>query len=144
MNEEAKIERQKMRQHFFDAWQKKRDNAPLDHLEQQLVNIICEHPEYHYILEEPDKYRDQDYSPEAGSTNPFFHMALHASLMEQITTDRPKGILDIYTRLAGNSSNSHQAEHKMMEVLAALLWQAQKSGQPPDQAQYLKILQRLE
>lgn len=143
ISQSAKIERQKMRQHFFSAWEKKKKHTPLNALEQQLANIIAEHPEYHHILNHPEKYKDQDYTPEPGSSNPFFHMALHISLMDQITTNRPEGILDIYTQLAGRSNNAHAAEHKMIDVLASLLWQAQKTGVPPDEKQYLRRLRKL-
>jgi Domain of unknown function (DUF1841) len=31
----------------------------------------------------------------------------------------------------------HNAEHALMEALAATLWEAQQSGRPPDETQYL-------
>ncbi len=143
MNEQAKQERQKMRQHFFDAYEKKNTGDPLSALEQQLSDIIAQHPEYHHILKDPKVYLEHDYEPMETSTNPFFHMALHASLMEQITMDRPKGILDVYKMLASKTSNSHDAEHKMMTILAATLWQAQQTGSAPKEAEYLKLLKKL-
>ncbi|MDF1759431.1 MAG: DUF1841 family protein [Coxiellaceae bacterium] len=143
MNKAAKQERLKMRQHFFDAFDKKHEGDPLSALEQQLSDIIVQHPEYHYILKDPKTYLEHDYEPMEASTNPFFHMALHASLMEQITTDRPKGILEIYKTLASKTSNSHEAEHSMMTILAATLWQAQQTGSAPKESEYLKLLQKL-
>lgn len=140
---EAQAERLKMRQFFFDAYRKHEAGEPLSPLEQQLADIITQHPEYHYILQDPEKYLAHNYEPMQSSTNPFFHMALHASLMEQITTDRPAGILDIYKQIASKTSNSHEAEHKMMSVLASSLWQAQQSGEPPQEKDYLEQLQKL-
>lgn len=142
-SEVAKQERKKMRQHFFDAYQKNQNGEILSPLEQQLSNIIVQHPEYHYILRDPEKYLEHDYEAMEASTNPFFHMALHASLMEQITTDKPGGILEIYHNLASRTSNSHDAEHKMMSILAATLWQAQQTGSPPKEADYLSLLKKL-
>ncbi len=132
-----------MRQFFFDAYNKHEKGDMLTPLEQQLSDIIAQHPEYHHILQDAEKYLDKDYEPMATSSNPFFHMALHASLMEQITTDRPAGILEVYNQLAGKSSNSHEAEHQMMTILAATLWQAQQSGETPKEEHYLKLLNDL-
>lgn len=135
-------ERQVLRQYFYDAWHKLNKGEPLSTLEQQLADIIIQHPEYHHILDDDDN-RDKDYTPEQNSTNPFFHMALHASIMDQITTDRPPGILAIYGELASKTDDSHRAEHQMMEVLGEMLWQAQRSGQAPSEQLYLAALKKL-
>ena len=136
-------ERQFLRQFFFDTWEKMNSGQPLGALEQQLANIIAQHPEYHSILNNPDANKDQDYTPLENSTNPFFHMALHASLMDQITTNRPEGVLDIYHALASKTGDSHHTEHMMMDILAAVLWQAQDSGNAPNDAEYLDLLKQL-
>ena len=37
---------------------------------------------------------------------------------------------------------SHRAEHVLMEALGETLWQAQRSGRPPDEARYLALARR--
>ena len=37
----------------------------------------------------------------------------------------------------------HHAEHRMIDCLAQILWEAQSSNQPPDEKQYLENLRRL-
>jgi hypothetical protein len=138
-----KQERQVLREVFYTAWSKQKKNEALTALEQQIANIIAQHPEYHHILEDPDAFKDKDYTPQENSTNPFFHMALHASLMDQVTTDRPAGILAIYTALASKTGDAHSAEHEMMRVLGKLLWEAQRAQKAPQEAEYLKQLKLL-
>lgn len=134
--------RQQLRQFFFDAWSKKQTGQPLDAMEQLVAQIIEMHPEYHKILADPDKL-DQDFPVEAGQSNPFLHMGLHISLHEQISTDRPAGIRELYRQLLNKTGGRHHCEHAMMECLAESLWQAQRDGQPPSEDQYLAALRRL-
>lgn len=134
--------RQELRQFFFDVWSKMQTGQPLTGLEQVLAQIIDMHPEYHQLLASPDKL-DQDFSVEAGQSNPFLHMGLHISLHEQISTDRPPGIRSLYQQLLARFDHQHDCEHAMMECLAEVLWQSQRDGQPPSEDQYLVALQRL-
>lgn len=134
--------RQQLRQFFFDVWTKKQHGQPLATMEQVVAQIIEMHPEYHNLLTNPDKL-DQDFPVEAGQSNPFLHMGLHISLHEQISTDRPAGIRDLYQQLLKQTGDRHDCEHAMMECLAEILWQAQRDGQPPSDDQYLAALQGL-
>ena len=132
--------RNKMRQIFFDAWQKYKNDDALTPLEKQVVIIIQAHPEYNKLLNNPSHTIDQDYSTD---NNPFLHMGLHLSLLEQIHTNRPPGIHDIYQQLAAKLDNAHRAEHLMMEIMANLLWNAQEQGVLPDEQNYLDQLRLL-
>lgn len=134
--------RQQLRQFFFDVWLKMQNGQPLSTLEQAVAQIIEMHPEYHSILANPDKL-DQDFPVEAGQSNPFLHMGLHISLHEQLSTDRPAGIRDLYQQLLKQFGDRHSCEHAMMECLAEMLWQAQRDGQPPSEDSYLEALRRL-
>jgi len=131
--------RQQLRQFFFDVWSKMQKGETLSGLEQVLAQIISIHPEYHTLLQQPDRL-DQDFSVEAGQSNPFLHMALHISLHEQISTDRPAGIRVLYQQLLTRYAAAHDCEHAMMECLAEVLWQAQSEGQPPSDSDYLQAL----
>jgi hypothetical protein len=138
-------DRNSMRQVFFDAFRKSQANESLTPLEEQLAYIIKMHPEYHFIFANPEKYQEQDFFAELGDTNPFLHMSAHLGLHEQLATNRPQGIQEIYkTLIQKETKTPHDIEHQMMEVLMQALWQAQQSGQMPKDEDYLKQLKALQ
>jgi hypothetical protein len=137
-------DRDQLRSFYCKAWQARREGMPLDPLQKQIVNVIEQHPEYQPLLENPDQALGRDYLPELGETNPFLHMGMHLGLREQISTDRPAGIKALYQRLLEQTGDAHALEHKMMECLAEMFWQAQKNGDAPDESRYLDCLQSLE
>lgn len=126
---------------YADAWNKAVAGRPLSPLEAQIASVVEEHPEYHG--EVTDENLDKDYTPEGGQTNPFLHMGLHLGLREQVATDRPAGINEVYQRLVARSGDRHATEHEMIECLAETLWEAQSQGRAPDEQQYLERLRRL-
>lgn len=134
---------QDTRQLFFSSWQKYKQKVPLQPLEQQLVAVIIDHPEYQALLENPSKQLDQAYFPELGQTNPFLHMGLHLAIRDQISTDRPEGITQVYNNLLQKYYDTLVVEHLMMDSLAECLWKAQRDRSPPDEKQYLATLNQL-
>ncbi|MEJ1391748.1 MAG: DUF1841 family protein, partial [Candidatus Sedimenticola sp. (ex Thyasira tokunagai)] len=74
---------------------------------------------------------------------PFLHMGMHISLQEQISTDRPSGIGTLYQQLVSRCGDPHDAEHKMMECLGRMLWEAQRANRMPDEQAYLQCLRNL-
>ncbi|MCF6807341.1 DUF1841 family protein [Thiotrichales bacterium 19S9-12] len=136
-------ERHQLRNQFFNAWQKFQDKKDLSLLEKQIVTVIQEHPEYQSTIENPQKYEDKDFQPEAGQTNPFLHLSLHLAIRDQINTDRPKGIQDLFKKQCQVKQSAEQVEHLMMEALVDMMWQAQKYGQMPQEAEYLKQLEKI-
>ncbi len=134
--------RQQSRQMYHDTWQKKQANASLSALESMIAQVISEHSEYHKIFNS-DASLEQDYFVEDGQTNPFLYMGLHLSLHEQISTDRPTVIRDLYQQLRAKFGNTHNAEHQMMECLTESLWIAQRNKQTPSESDYLIALQKL-
>ncbi|MET0024407.1 MAG: DUF1841 family protein [Sedimenticola sp.] len=136
-------DRLQMRRMFTDSWQKSKQGAPLEPLEKMIVEIIQQHPEYHKMLEDPDGSLDRDFMPEEGQTNPFLHMGMHISIQEQISTDRPAGIRLAYQKLSLKTGDHHEAEHKMMECLGRMLWEAQRSGGMPDENLYLECVRQI-
>jgi hypothetical protein len=133
--------REELRQMYADAWRKALDGAALSPLETQIANVIEQHPEYQSALGAENIGRD--YTPEEGQTNPFLHMGLHLGIREQVATNRPPGISDIYRRLVAKRGDPHAAEHDMIECLAEILWEAQSQNRAPDEEQYLERLRRL-
>ncbi|KTC68819.1 hypothetical protein Lbir_2352 [Legionella birminghamensis] len=135
---------QDMRTIFFESWRKYRQQEELSALEKQVANVIIAHPEYHAMLEDPAIHLDKTYTPEMGQSNPFLHMGLHLAIRDQVTTNRPAGILDIYQQLMMKWQDELTVEHLMMECLAETLWQAQRSPSPlAIEDHYLSALKRL-
>ncbi len=132
-------ERDELRQVFFEAWRKHQAHLPIEPLEAHIIEIILLHPEYHELLAHPEKYQTENFS----ETNPFLHLSLHLALREQINTNRPIGITAIYNTLCQKYPDPHHAEHKMLECLGQILWDAQQRGKMPDEQYYLETLKKL-
>ncbi|QLZ67330.1 hypothetical protein FOLKNPGA_00095 [Legionella sp. PC1000] len=134
---------QETRHMFFSSWEKYQHQKLLSSLENEIVQVILAHPEYHKILENQNKFQQQSYFPESGEANPFLHMGLHLAIREQIATDRPVGIHEIYKNLIKKYKDPLSVEHLMMEQLAECLWLSQKNNLPPDEQKYLQTLASL-
>jgi hypothetical protein len=132
---------QALRQMYFLAWQKHENKALLNDLEQQIVSVMLEHPEYHHVLNNPEKFIEKTYHATDGETNPFLHMGLHLGLREQLATNRPMGIINVYQKLCGTLSE-HDTQHEMMACLAETLFQAQRNNGMPDDETYLSLLKQ--
>lgn len=133
--------RDQVRLFFFDAWKKYRASEPLTDLEGIALQVMQMHPEYHAVLDAPEKYLEQEYFPEMGETNPFLHMSLHVSIHEQLSIDQPKGIAAAYKALQLKHGEAHAAQHEVMDCLAETIWRAQREGSAPDGAAYVACLQ---
>jgi hypothetical protein len=134
--------RDQARQFLFDAWRKRREGTLLTPLEGIAVQIIGRHPEFHSVLDDPERHLDRDYAPGHGATNPFLHLMMHLSIEEQISIDQPPGIRAHFERLTRRFESAHDAQHRMMECLAEMLWQAQQKGAAPDAAVYFACLEK--
>jgi len=134
--------RDQARLFFFDAWAKYKQQQPLTELEAIATQVMQMHPEYHAVLDAPERYLEQAYFPEMGETNPFLHMSLHLSVLEQIGIDQPHGIAKTYLELQQKHEDMHDAQHDLMDCLAETLWQAQRAGMPPDAEVYLDCMQQ--
>jgi len=133
--------RDQLRQVYVDAWRKHQSKLPLTPLEAQIADVIVLHPEYQSLMVD-EKNLDTDWTPEQGSTNPFLHMGLHLAVREQIATDRPAGIRSIYQQLL-LKDDAHNVEHRVIDCLAETLWNAQRSGQSPNEQDYLDKIRLL-
>ena len=134
--------REEARRFLVDAWRKYRASQPLSELEQKAVALIAMHPEYHALLEAPERHLDRDYAPEQGEVNPFLHLSLHLAVAEQLAIDQPPGIAAQYERLRASRGDEHAALHAIVECLGEVIWQAQRTGSAPDAALYLDCVCR--
>ena len=134
--------REQVRDFFFATWRKYRAGEPLAGLETVALEIALLHPEYHAVLDDSERYREQEYFPELGETNPFLHMSLHMALEEQISIDQPAGVATRFGDLLTRTGDRHTALHEAIECLAEMVWRAQRDGAPPDAAVYLGNLEK--
>ena len=128
-----------MREAWRTAWRRHRDRLPLSPLQAQMAAVIALHPEHQEQLAE----NADGLIAEEAAGRAYLHLALHLALREQLSTDRPRGIAQILTRLAAACGDGHEAEHRMIGVLEQSLWEAQRTGRMPDEAQYVDALRRL-
>ncbi|MCW9089087.1 MAG: DUF1841 family protein [Gammaproteobacteria bacterium] len=135
--------RDQLRRFYIESWRKQREKAPMSPLEAQIAEVVALHPEYYALLEDEERAIDQEFSAESGQGNPFMHMGMHLGLREQLSTDRPAGIKAVHDALERKIGDTHETEHRMMECLGQVMWDAQQSGTPPDEQNYLECLRRL-
>jgi hypothetical protein len=135
-------DREQLRRFFRTSWDKRLAGQPLQPLEQLVVQVIEQHPEYQADVQDEERLQ-REFSPDLGETNPWLHMGMHITLGEQLGADRPEGIRDSYRRIVARFGDRHAAEHAMMDCLGVVLWEAQRSGRMPDEQAYLECLKRL-
>jgi|KBSMisStaDraftv2_1062788.scaffolds.fasta_scaffold149183_3 hypothetical protein len=133
-------DRESLREAWRVAWRRQLERLPLTPLQAQMVEVISLHPEHHAQLARDVPAADPDN--DEASRRAFLQLALHLALREQISTNRPRGIVQIHRELAARRG-VRDAELRMMAVLEHSLWEAQRAGHPPDEAVYLESLQRL-
>jgi len=134
--------RDQARDFFFETWRKYRAREPLAGLETVVLQVILAHPEYHPALDDPERFRDKNYSPELGEANPFLHMSMHLAIEEQLSIDQPGGIANSFAALAAKHGDRHEAIHDAMECLGEMVWRSQRDRAPPDAAAYLECLKQ--
>lgn len=132
--------RDQARQFLFDAWAKYQQQHTLTDLEKIAVDVISIHPEYHAVLSSAEQHKAQEYFPESGETNPFLHLNLHLSIIEQVQIDQPIGIKAHYQQLLTHFQDQHQAQHVLLDCLAESIWHAQRQQQPLDSQYYLNLI----
>ena len=134
--------RDEVRRFFCDAWAKHGDGRPVTQLEAIAVDWIGRHPEYHTLLADPQAALAAEFPPEAGRANPFLHLGLHLSLVEQLQIDQPHGIRDAWQALLRATGDEHEAAHRALDALAETIWEAQRDRVPPSDERYLDRLRR--
>lgn len=132
------------RRFFIEVWQKYNEAVELEPLEQLVLGVILGHPEYHQYLHDEEIATNLEFAPESGKTNPFLHMGMHIAIKEQVQSDRPVGIRELYQSLNEKRfQDQHPLEHEMMECLGEMLWQAQRNKMMPDENAYLECIRKI-
>ena len=142
--------RDETRNFFHAVWSKISASEALTPFETIVADVIKKHPEYHKpldtIVNDPlDSNQANDF---INRDNPFLHMGLHIALVEQLQSDRPKGVRRVYSQiidnlLAEDANSLHEAEHGIMQCLSDTLWTASRNGQTPDENIYLENLKKI-
>ncbi len=135
--------RSEARNYFYRVWHKKKNKLPLEPLEAIIAAVIQAHPEYHHYLEEKEASETHDFNPDQNESNPFLHMGMHIALKEQLSSNRPVGVDKAFEKIMRKSTSVHDAEHKMMECLGRILWEAQRREGLPDDNDYLECLHKV-
>lgn len=131
-----------VRSFFCGTWRKQRDALPLSPLEAQAADWIDQHPEYHALLADEAAALAASYTVEDGRENPFLHLSMHLSILEQTGIDQPSGIRQAVQLLATRRQSLHAAHHEVMECLGQMIWASQRSGLPPDGQAYIDCVRR--
>lgn len=134
--------REDVRRFFCDAWRKRGAAEPVTPLESIAIDWIARHPEYHALLADPQAALEAEFPPEAGRANPFLHLGLHLSFVEQLQIDQPPGIRDAWSMLLRATGDEHEAAHLAIDALAETIWEAQRDRSPPSNDRYLQRLRR--
>lgn len=138
--------RDDVRRFFCGARRKDRERELLTPLEAVALKWIAAHPEYHALLDDPERALGEEFTVERGVTNPFLHLSMHLAIDEQLAIDQPTGVRALFERLAARTGDPHAAAHEAMECLGDVVWQAQRGTLPPDiaaiNAAYLECLHR--
>ncbi|MBP8271338.1 DUF1841 family protein [Sphaerotilus montanus] len=131
-----------VRTFFCEAWRKHRAGEPLSAMDTLAAQWTERHPEYHADLSDLEAALAAVYTVDAGRTNPFLHLSMHLSISEQVSIDQPRGIRQAVELLAAKRGDLHAAQHEVMDCLGEMLWESQRSGQPPDPHAYLDRVRR--
>jgi hypothetical protein len=131
-----------VRTFFCEAWRKHRAGEPLSAMDTLAAQWTERHPEYHADLADLEAALAAVYTVDAGRTNPFLHLSMHLSISEQVSIDQPRGIRQAVELLAAKRGDLHAAQHEVMDCLGEMLWESQRSGQPPDPHAYLDRVRR--
>jgi hypothetical protein len=126
-----------VRRFFCEAFRKHVHALPLTPIETLAAQWIAEHPEYHAELGDVDAALAASFTVEDGRTNPFLHLSMHLTIVEQCSIDQPRGIRHAVERLGARRGSLHEAHHEVMECLGQMVWDSQRSGLPPDGQTYL-------
>jgi len=127
---------------FVEARRKRTEGLPLTPLETIAADWIDAHPEYAQDLADLGQAQSATYAGDDGRENPFLHLSMHLSISEQISIDQPRGIRQACELLAARLGSMHAAQHEAMECLGRMLWEAQRSGRPPDGEGYIDCIRR--
>lgn len=132
-----------LRKVYFDSWHKSLRREILSPMEDMIVDIIKRHPEYHPIFSNANNFEELQEEKFALDHNPFFHLALHVTVLEQVGANRPVGIRPLFRKLLRKIGDQTEVEHLIMECLARILVENFQQNDVENEKHYLEAIARL-
>jgi hypothetical protein len=131
-----------VRRFFCDVYAKAQSGQALEAIETIASLWLDEHPEYHVEMADLETALRQMGQVEDGKTSGFLHLSMHLSITEQCSIDQPRGIRQAVELLTHRLDSLHDAHHAVMDCLGKMIWESQRTGQPPDGDSYVACVQR--
>jgi hypothetical protein len=66
------------------------------------------------------------------------------SLREQLSINQPTGIKNHYQKILNKVKDPHEAEHRMMDCIAEMVFSSQKNNTPMNHQAYIRCLERFQ
>lgn len=129
-----------VRQFFCSVYNKGKQQQTLEPMERLVFQWMLEHPEYELDFSNLEQALANMAEVSDNKENPFLHISMHLSISEQCSIDQPKGIRQAVELLTAKRGDLHLAHHEVMDCLGQMIWQSQRSGQPPDGHAYLEAV----
>ncbi len=109
-------------------------------MESLIIGVLEKHPEILPSLHSTS-FQQENYT---NDENPFLHLGLHVALAEQLQANRPVGIRTLYAKICEKFTDQHEAEHRILEVLAHyIVTEMKQAGSPENERSYLENLEAL-
>ena len=113
----------------------------LSHSEKQIVVVLLDHADKCGTAFEAGR-RNPGYDFDSGNVeaDPFFHVALHVAIEEQLDMRHPLEVWKLYNALRNLKTDRHAAAHVIASVFAPFVLNAWQTGMPIDSDAYLAQL----
>jgi hypothetical protein len=131
-------------EHLHKIWGKAKNNdlADLNDEEKRYARIMQEHSdEFFNQFEFADLTYDHEYDP-ATETNPFLHIALHATAEVQLENRDPIEALQFYNAMLKRKCSRHDALHLISAIQVPLIFDVLKNKKPFDLGTYRYLLKK--
>ena len=133
--------REEVRAFFRNTLHKQRNGAPLTPIEAIAGDWLALHPEYFDVLAPIREGEPDPVEAREGEANPFLHLSMHLTIVEQVSIDQPAGIRAAVESLTTRLGSAHDAHHEVMECLGEMLWASERHRAPPDGVAYVRCVE---
>lgn len=113
-------------EHFCFIWllAKQGKLGNLDSASRALGRMMLEHPQYQHLWETPYSFTGVDLKTvgEREGISPYLHLAIQATVFEEIESGEPPETAKAYEALLRAGVTMHEARHTLGRVLAEIVW----------------------
>lgn len=100
------------------------------------------HKEYHGTWERAGELANYEYNPET-EVNPFLHIAIHATIENQIATNTPEDVAIALESLRAKGESHHDAVHRIGTLLMEEILGTMKHKETFDEQRYVQNLRKI-